>query len=88
MQFTTLREKAVEFDEFFIEMFVNGKRASIQGTVTPGKIEPQITDKIRKQLSDALGGKPHIIIYDRTNDRIFACQPRFVSSIQSLQSVL
>lgn len=88
MQFSTLKDKAVEFDEFFLEMFINGKRQSIQATVTPGKFEPQITDKLRKQLADTLGGKPHLVVYDRANERIFAVQPRFVSSIQPLNSVL
>ena len=87
MQFSTLKSQAHETDEFFLEMFINGKRQTIQATVTPGKPEPQITDKVRKQLSDALGGKPHLVIYDRTNERIFAVQPRFVNSIQPLNSV-
>jgi hypothetical protein len=87
MQFSTLKDKAHELDEFFLEMFVSGKRQSIQATVTPGKTEPQITDKLRKQLAEALGGKPHLVIYDRTNERIFAVQPRFVNSIQPLNSV-
>lgn len=87
MQFSVLKAKAVELDEFFLEMYVGGKRQIIQATVTPGKWEPQITDKHRKQLADALGGKPHLVIYDRTNERIFAVQPRFVNSIQPLNSV-
>ena len=37
MQFSTLKDKAHELDEFFLEMFVSGKRQSIQATVTPGK---------------------------------------------------
>lgn len=87
MQFSTLKEKAVSYDEFFLEMFINGKKSMIQATLTPGKPEPQITDPIRKQLADAMGGKQHLVIYDRTNDRIFGVQARFVSSIQPLNSV-
>lgn len=88
MQFSVLKAKATEMDEFFLEMYVGGKRQLIQATVTPGKFEPQITDTVRKQLSDSLGGKPHLVIYDRTNSRIFAVQPRFVNGIQPLNSVL
>lgn len=87
MQFSVLKAKAVELDEFFLEMYVGGKRQFIQATVTPGKWEPQITDKHRTQLAETLGGKPHLVIYDRTNERIFAVQPRFVNSIQPLNSV-
>ena len=88
MQFSVLKTKAVELDEFFLEMYVGGKRQFIQATVTPGKWESQITDRHRTQLAEALGGKPHLVIYDRTNERIFAVQPRFVNSIQPLNSVL
>ncbi|AZV01918.1 hypothetical protein [Aeromonas phage Akh-2] len=87
MRFSDLKAKTIEMDEFFLDMFVNGKKSFIQATVTPGKTEPQITEKLRKQLADALGGKPHVVVYDRTNERVFAVQPRFVSNIQPLNSV-
>lgn len=87
MQHKILVEKATEMDEFFLEMFINGKKSVIQATLTPGKPEPQITNSVRKQLEKTMEGKPHLIVYDRTSQRILAVQARFVSSIQPLNSV-
>ena len=84
MQFNALKAKATEYDEFFLELFVAGKRQTIQGTLTPGKWEPQITEERRKAMAEALAGKQHLVIYDRTNQRIFGLQARFVNSIHPL----
>lgn len=88
MQHSVLVEKAVRFDEFYLDLFVEGRRQTLQATLTPGKYEPQLTPSIAKDISKRMDGKPHLVVWDRINQRFWGIQARFVSAITPLQSVL
>lgn len=79
--------RLTQADEFFITFYGKKQLKYFQGTVSPGKYEPQITEKIVSSLQEAYG-KDTVVVYDRTNERFVAVKPQNVSRVEPLSTII
>ena len=83
-----LQARLTDTDEFIVTFYGKSKqRQWFQGTVTPGKFEPQITKEKIDQLQ-AKYGQDTVVVYDRTNERLVAVKPQNVSRVDALATII
>lgn len=83
-----LQARLTDTDEFVITFYGKTKqRQFFQGTVTPGKTEPQITPEQVVRLQ-AKYGADTVVVYDRTNEKLVAVKPQNVSRVDALATVV
>ena len=81
-----LQARLTDTDEFIVT-FYGKQRQWFQGTVTPGKFEPQITPAKVKALQTKYGADT-VVVYDRTNDKLVAVKPQNVSRVDALATIV
>ena len=81
-----LQARLTDTDEFIVT-FYGKQRQWFQGTVTPGKFEPQITEHQVSKLQ-AKYGQDTVVVYDRTNERLVAVKPQNVSRVDALATIV
>ena len=81
-----LQARLTDTDEF-IATFYGKQRQWFQGTVSPGKTEPQITPHQVAKLQ-AKYGADTIVVYDRTNEKLVAVKPQNVSRVDALATIV
>ena len=81
-----LQARLTDTDEFIIT-FYGKQRQWFQGTVSPGKTEPQITTHQVAKLQ-AKYGADTVVVYDRTNEKLVAVKPQNVSRVDALATIV
>lgn len=81
-----LQARLTDTDEFIVT-FYGKQRQWFQGTVSPGKTEPQITKEKINQLQ-AKYGQDTVVVYDRTNEKLVAVKPQNVSRVDALATIV
>lgn len=83
-----LQARLTDTDEFIITFYGKTKqRQWFQGTISPGKTEPQITESVVTKLQTKYGTDT-VVVYDRTNEKFVAVKPQNVSRVDPLSSIL
>lgn len=82
-----LVQRVTDADEFFIHFYSKGPKQFFQGTITPGKFEPQISEYEKARLIKRYG-EECVVVFDRTNQKYVAVKPQNVSKVETLQQVI
>lgn len=82
-----LLQRVTDTDEFFIHFYSKGPKQFFQGTVSPGKSEPQLSVRELERLQKRYG-EDTVVVYDRTNQKYVAVKPQNVSKVEPLSQVI
>lgn len=82
-----LLQRVTDTDEFFIHFYSKGPKQFFQGTVSPGKYEPTLSNSAKANLISRYG-EDTVIVFDRTNQKYVAVKPQNVSKVEPLSQVV